>query len=178
MVFGKSRTLRAGVLAAASIATTAVRGADPQQSAPQPQPLAQVSDPGSDASAPPSFSRGNFFERLARFYAADWRGKLPAEPTPARRAFDAPMTPPPYPSGDWLYGGSPTLGVPDTNVYPLMTALKLNGHRTKVYGWAKGTYNASTSSENNYPLVFASAPDSARLHQVVTFLERLPDSVQ
>ena len=59
-------------------------------------------------------------QRLGEFYWRDWTGKLPSTPAPARRALEAPLDSPPYPSTDWGYGGSPLIGVPDTNVYPLM----------------------------------------------------------
>jgi Putative beta-barrel porin-2, OmpL-like. bbp2 len=178
MTSGKSRTLYAGALALASVAMVGVHGAHAQQPMQPPQGFSDTSEPNSTPSAVQPVIRGNFLERLGRFYVADWRGRLPTGPTPARRAFDSPLDSPPYPSGDWLYGGSPTIGVPDTTVYPLMTALKLENHRTKIYGWVKGTYNQSTSHDDNYPLIFASAPDTARLHQAVTFVERLPDTVQ
>jgi hypothetical protein len=176
MTSGRSRTLCAGVLALVGVFITGAQGVCAQQSIPPSQTPGSVSANKPDAAQPAT--RGNFFERLGRFYLADWRGKLPAGPTPQRRTFDSPLDSPPYPSGDWSYGGSPTIGVPDTNVYPLMTALKHENSRTKIYGWAKGTYNQSTSHDDNYPLIFASTPDTARLHQVVTFVERLPDTVQ
>ena len=59
---------------------------------------------------------GNFFRRLVGFYAQDWKGTAAGGAAPARRALDAPLDSPPFPSGDWGYGGSPLLGVPDTNV--------------------------------------------------------------
>ena len=161
MTSGRSRTLYAGALALASVAMFGVHRAHAQQPIQPPQAISDTNEPQSTPSAAQPVIRGNFLERLGRFYVADWRGKLPAGPTPARRAFDSPIDSPPYPSGDWLYGGSPTIGVPDTTVYPLMTALKLENHRTKIYGWAKGTYNQSTSHNDNYPLIFASAPDTA-----------------
>lgn len=182
MIITRSRILRAGTFVFASLSTLLVHHAYAQQQWQQVPVLADAdhsnNNQSAGSSAEPPVIRGNFFQRLARDYAADWRGKLPTGPAPARRAFDSPLDSPPYPSGDWSYGGSPTIGVPDTNVYPLMTALKLDNRRTKIYGWAKGTYNQSTSSENNYPLIFASTPDTARLHQAVTFIERLPDTVQ
>jgi hypothetical protein len=57
-------------------------------------------------------SQGNVFKGLGKFYAADWTGKLPASATPERRALDAPLESPPFPSSDWGYGGSPAIGVP------------------------------------------------------------------
>ncbi|MGI4978915.1 MAG: hypothetical protein ACRYHB_00790, partial [Janthinobacterium lividum] len=84
---------------------------------------------------------GNFFRRLVEFYGKDWTGTSAATATPARRALDAPLDAPPFPNSDWGYGGSPMIGVPDTNVYPLMNALKLQNHRTKIYGWIAPSAN-------------------------------------
>ena len=174
--------MHAGPFAYACLSLFLVHGASSQQQTPQREIPAGANSSTSDLSSSPTAAqpviRGRFLERLGRYYRADWQGKLPSGPAAERRAFDSPLDSPPYPSGDWSYGGSPTIGVPDPSAYPLMTALKLDNHRIKVYGWAKGTYNQSTSSETNYPLIFASTPDTARLHQVVTFVERLPDTVQ
>ncbi|SEB89213.1 outer membrane beta-barrel protein [Terriglobus roseus] len=174
MLSGRIRTQPARYCAFAVVLAFGMRVTHAQQPSPQYRTPTAANDP----SAVQTAIRGNFVERLARFYVADWRGTLPVGPAPTRRAFDAPIDSPPFPAGDWIYGGSPTIGVPDTTVYPLMTALKMENRRTKIYGWAKGTYNQSTSHDNNYPLVFASKPNTARLHQVVTFIERLPDTVQ
>jgi hypothetical protein len=35
----------------------------------------------------------------------------------------SPLDSPPLPSSDWGYGGSPDIGAPDGNSYPLMTAV-------------------------------------------------------
>ena len=121
---------------------------------------------------------GNFFQRLVKVYADDWHGRTPAGPTPARRALDAPLDSPPFPSGDWGYGGSPLIGVPDGNFYPLMSALKLNKSRTKVYGWAAVSANYSTSASNNFPLTYDIFPRRLELNQAVIYVERLPDTVQ
>jgi hypothetical protein len=122
--------------------------------------------------------QGNFFERLGGFYQADWTGRLPSAAAPARRALEAPLHSPPFPSADWGYGGSPLLGVPDGNVYPLMTALKRENRRTKVFGWVAGRVNASTSAKNNLPLSYDIFPNRVELNQAVVYVERLPDTVQ
>jgi Putative beta-barrel porin-2, OmpL-like. bbp2 len=122
--------------------------------------------------------QGNFFERLGQFYKEDWEGKLPSSPAPARRALDAPLDSSPFPSSDWGYGGSPAIGVPDGNVYPLMTALKLENSRTKVYGWVAPSFNVSTSSNNNFPLSYDIFPDRVELNQAVIYIERLENTVQ
>lgn len=134
--------------------------------------------PGVDAPAAPKTKQPGFFPRLAGFYKADWRGTLPASSSPPRRALDAPLDSPPFPSSDWGYGGSPTIGVPDGNVYPLMTALKRQGSRAKLYGWVEATVNASTSSARNLPLSYVIYPNSVQMNQAVLYYERLPDTVQ
>jgi Putative beta-barrel porin-2, OmpL-like. bbp2 len=143
----------------------------PEVQATQTQGSGAVSTPGPE-------SQGNFFERLGKFYAADWTGKLPASAAPARRALPAPLESPPFPSSDWGYGGSPLIGVPDGNVYPLMTALKMENSRTKVYGWVAGSVNASTSSNNNFPLSYDIFPNRVEMNQAVVYIERLPNTVQ
>jgi hypothetical protein len=122
-------------------------------------------------------SQGNVFKRLGKFYAADWTGKLTGSPTPERRALDAPLESPPFPSSDWGYGGSPPIGAPDGNVYPLMTALKKDS-RIKVYGWVAGSVNASTSSKNNFPVSYDIFPNRVEMNQAVVYIERLPNTVQ
>jgi hypothetical protein len=127
---------------------------------------------------PSDLETGNFFERLGHFYQRDWSGTLPAAPTPPRRALEAPLDSSPFPSADWGYGGSTILGTPDSNVYPLMTALKLQNHRTKIYGWIEPSFNVSTSDKNNFPVSYDIFPNSVVLNQAVLYIERLPDTVQ
>jgi Putative beta-barrel porin-2, OmpL-like. bbp2 len=127
---------------------------------------------------PADLRDGNFFERFGNFYKHDWNGTLPSGPTPERRALEAPLDSSPFPSSDWGYGGSPIIGVPDANVYPLMTALKLQDHRTKVYGWVAPSFNYSTSSSSNFPLSYDIFPNSVVLNQAVIYIERLPNTVQ
>ena len=121
---------------------------------------------------------GNFFERLGRFYTDDWMGRLPSGPSATRRALDAPLDSPPFPNADWGYGGSPDIGAPDGNVYPLMTALKAQDSRTKVYGWVAPSFNVSTSNKNNFPVSYDIFPNRIELNQAVIYVERLPDTVQ
>lgn len=121
---------------------------------------------------------GNFFQRLGRFYADDWTGKLPSGPAPSRRALEAPLDSAPFPNTDWGYGGSPDIGAPDGNVYPLMTALKLQNSRTRIYGWIAPSFNVSTSGKNNFPVSYDIFPNRIELNQAVVYVERLPDTVQ
>jgi hypothetical protein len=72
----------------------------------------------------------------------------------SKRALPEETRPPhaPFPFSDWTYGGAPDIGAPDCNTYPLMSALKLENSRTKVYGWVAASVNFSTSAQNNFPL--------------------------
>ena len=127
---------------------------------------------------------GNVFSRLFRFYRQDWTGRaaasapaIPGAP-PVRRGFAQPLDSPPFPSADWSYGGSPTIGEADGNVYPLQTALNGATSRTKVYGWIEPTANLSTSRDRNYPETNDLYSNRVELGQAVVYVERLPDEVQ
>ena len=122
--------------------------------------------------------KGNFFQRLAQFYKQDWAGKNPSTPLPPKRGLPAPLDSGPFPSADWGYGGSPDIGAPDGNVYPLMSALGLNSSRTKIYGWVAASIDFSTSSRNNFPVSYDIFPNKIQLNQAVIYVERLPDTVQ
>ena len=92
-----------------------------------------------------------FFARWAEFYRQDWSGTAASSPAPARRGLPSPLDSPPFPNSDWSYGGSPVIGEPDTNSYPLMTAINQARSRTKLYGWIDPTLNFSTSAHSNAP---------------------------
>ncbi len=121
---------------------------------------------------------GNFFQRLAQFYRQDWAGTNPAGPTIKKRGLPAPLDSPPFPSSDWIYGGAPDIGAPDGNTYPLMSALRLENSRVKVYGWVATSINFSTSGQNNFPVSYDIFPNKIELNQAVIYVERLPDTVQ
>lgn len=95
MTSGRSRTLYAGAFALAGVVMAGAHGARAQQPMQQPQALSDTNEPHNTPSEAQTVIRGNFLERLGRFYSADWRGKLPAAPTPERRAFDSPLDSPP-----------------------------------------------------------------------------------
>ncbi|HEY0786067.1 MAG TPA: outer membrane beta-barrel protein [Acidobacteriaceae bacterium] len=126
--------------------------------------------------APPS----SFFSRLADFYHSDWRSDpgAPASAAPARRGAASPLDSPPFPNADWPYGGSPVLGEPDTQSYPLMNAIRRANSRTKLYGWIDPSVNGSTSSHTNAPEANDEYSNRVQLNQIVVYLERLPNSVQ
>ena len=121
---------------------------------------------------------GNFFQRLAQFYKQDWAGTNPSAPAVAKRGLPAPLDSGPFPSADWGYGGSPDIGSPDNNVYPLMSALGLTNSRTKIYGWVAASIDFSTSSHTNFPVSYDIFPNEIQLNQAVIYVERLPDTVQ
>jgi hypothetical protein len=132
-------------------------------------PVSAVTDPLGD---------GNALQRLINYYRADWAGSLPSSPAPARRVMDAPLDSPPFPSSDWGYGGSPVIGAPDGNNYPLMTALRHERARVKFYGWINPGVNGSTSDRTNFPSAYYIYSNRLELDQGVAILERLPDTVQ
>lgn len=70
------------------------------------------------------------------------------------------------------------IGEPDTNSYPLMTAINEAKSRTKLYGWIEPTVNLSTSSNSNAPEENDVYSNRFELNQFVFYAERLPDSVQ
>ena len=121
---------------------------------------------------------GNFFTRLGDFYHQDWTGTAPSSPAPPRRGAGSPLDSPPFPSSDWSYGGSPVIGEPDSNSYPLMTAINGAKSRTKLYGWLDPSVNGSTSGQSNAPVANDYISNRVELNQVVLYLERLPDTVQ
>ena len=70
------------------------------------------------------------------------------------------------------------IGEPDTNSYPLMTAIKGARSRTKLYGWIDPALNFSTSAHSNAPEANDDYANRLEMNQIVLYAERLPDSVQ
>jgi hypothetical protein len=131
--------------------------------------------------------RGNFFQRLAKAYADDWKGTTSESPDPPRRGFAAPVSSPPFPFADWPYGGSPTIGASDSVGGPLISALYTGekgkwwqDSHVKIYGWINGGFNVSTSEQHygNAPAAYYLQPNSVQLDQVAVYVERVPDTVQ
>jgi hypothetical protein len=148
---------------------------EPSSSSCAPAPPSAVDSP------PPTAADGNFFARLARFYRGDWSGAAattPAAPAPQKRGYPSPLDSPPFPSSDWSYGGSQEIGAPDSNVYPLMTAINGAASRTKIYGWVEPSVNFSTSGHTNLPQSYDHVPNMIALQQAFVFVERLADTVQ
>jgi len=126
----------------------------------------------------------SFFGRWTEFYREDWwptpvvETAAPAAPAETKRGLASPLSSPPFPSADWSYGGSPVIGEPDGNSYPLMTAINGAKSRTKVYGWISPSGNLSTSRDRNSPETNDIYSNRVELNQAVIYVERLPDSVQ
>ena len=120
----------------------------------------------------------SFFHRLAETYRKDWAGESGESPVPASRIAPPPLDSPPFPNSYWPYGGSPVIGAPDTNTYPLMEAINGNKARSKIYGWLEPGFNFSTSKEIVYPMSYNIYANRLALDQVVVYVERLPDTVQ
>jgi hypothetical protein len=131
-----------------------------------------------DAPKPASTDTKGFFATWANFYRQDWFGKAAPSLAPVRRGLPSPLDSPPFPNSDWSYGGSPVIGEPDTNSYPLMTAINQARSRTKIYGWIDPTVNFGTSAHSNSPEANDLYPNRLELNQIVLYAERLPDSVQ
>ena len=136
--------------------------------------------PAPDPPASPTNESKNFFARWREYYRQDWAPAAAADtsPEPTRRGLPAPLESPPFPDEDWTYGGSPAIGLPDSNSYPLMTALKHPNSRTKIYGWINPTLNFSTSDHENWPEANDEFADRFELNELTVYVERLPDSVQ
>lgn len=131
--------------------------------------------------APKAHPENGFFARWWDYYRQDWSGAsaaAPSAPAPARRGLPSPLDSPPFPNSDWSYGGSPVIGEPDTNGYPLMTAINGAKTRSKIYGWVEPTVNYSTSSSRNAPVANDVYSNRFEMAQLVLYAERLPDSVQ
>jgi hypothetical protein len=131
-----------------------------------------------DSPTPQPAKAQTFFQRFIQFYREDWHGTASQGPPPPRRGLPSPLESPPFPNSDWSYGGSPVLGEPDTNSYPLMTAWNGARSRTKVYGWVEPTLNFSTSTHRNYPEANDIYSNRLEMGQLIVYVERLPDSVQ
>jgi hypothetical protein len=136
------------------------------------------SDPSPDAPKPSIAESKGFFARWVEFYREDWSGTAASSPAPQRRGPPSPLDSPPFPNSDWSYGGSPVIGEPDPNSYPLMTAINQARSRTKLYGWIDPSLNFSTSAHSNAPEANDVYANRFELNQFVLYAERLPDSVQ
>jgi hypothetical protein len=140
--------------------------------------------PAAKNAVPPA----GFLSRLKKAYTDDWAGTASNGPTPAFRGYPAPVSNPPWPFVVWPYGGSPTIGQPNTMAPPLMTALYGGPHgeawqasKIQMYGWVNGGFNISSSNKSgtaNAPASYYVYPNSFQLDQATFYVEKVPDTVQ
>jgi hypothetical protein len=156
------------VVVSVLVALVPVRGKLCTQTAEGPPITKDGTDNASASVKQETPDNGGFFHRLFRAYADDWFGRAPESPEPPRRGYPAPLTSPPFPFSDWAYGGSPTIGAPDTNGGPLMTALDTSEHGKgweksgiKLYAWINGGFNVSASDKHygNAPAAYYVQPN-------------------
>jgi hypothetical protein len=130
-----------------------------------------------------------FFVRWGRAYMTDWTGAASSEPAPQRRGTPAPIASPPFPATDWPIGGTQLIGAPDTQTYPLQTAIDGEANklsRAKWYGWISVGANGSTNNRGNaqkgipanLPSAYDEYPNTIVLDQMALYYERLADTVQ
>lgn len=152
--------------------------ADPQSVASTPAPAMEVQS--SDCSH-------GFLSRFAAAYREDALPADPNAPAAKRRAMDAPLDSPPFPSSEWQLGGVPApIGVPDTNsTYPLEKALGctalgqwMQRNRIEMFGWVTPSGNISTSSKSNAPLSYNTRANRLEFDQFVFNITRVEDTVQ
>jgi hypothetical protein len=148
---------------------------------------ASTSLPASPVAAESGDCSKGFLSRFAAAYREDAQPADPNAPSPARRAMDAPLDSPPFPSAEWQMGGVPApIGVPDQNsTYPLEKALGctkfgqwMQRNRIEIYGWATPSANLSTSNWTNGPLSYNTRANRVEFDQLVTNITRVEDTVQ
>lgn len=147
----------------------------------QTETTSSPSTPDAPSASPLKSAPGNFFQRFGAAYREDWQPTAAAEPAPKRRGYAAPLDSTPFPGADYSVGGTPVIGAPDTQTYPLMQALNGNKTRTKIYGWLNGGFDVSTSNKGdgaNSPASYYYNPNRLIPDQEVLYIERLPDTVQ
>jgi hypothetical protein len=166
------------VASSATASSDTVPAATPAVSAPATPAVAAV---------PPALDQ-SFLHRLGRTYVADWAGNGPgtAVPQQPRRGTPAPIPSPPYPATDWPIGGTPVIGSPDGQTYPLMQALDENKGANKIYGWIEVGANGSTNNKTNAGKgIAANAPaaydvysNTIQLDQAALYFERIENTAQ
>jgi hypothetical protein len=172
-------------------ATVQLAAAAPPEAATQ--PAAAASDPAPAQAAPaaapaaPALNQ-SFMHRWGRAYTADWSGNGPgtAVPQSPRRGTPPPIFSPPYPATDWPIGGTPVIGAPDGQTYPLMQAIDQNKDANKIYGYVEVGANASTNNKTdaskgiaaNVPSAYDVYANTVQLDQAVLYFERLENTAQ
>ena len=94
------------------------------------------------------------------------------------RALPAPISSPPFPSGDWC--GPYIGGLTEAPDYPLgkLLGLTQGKSRFKIYGWADFGGNLSSSKYSNAPLTYGIKANSVQLDQLILRMERQTNTVQ
>ncbi len=153
-----------------------------EQSSSSPQTTtAAVPEPEAPASE-------EFFSRWGRAYLSDWTGNSPgtAIPQQPRRGTPPPISSPPFPASDWPIGGTPVIGAPDTQTYPLMQAINGNKGVNKIFGWVEVGANGSTNNKGNAakgipanaPAAYDVYPNTVQLDQAALYFQRLENTAQ
>ncbi len=142
----------------------------------------------SPATLPAPAGLKRFFNRWGQAYIADWSGNSPITKatSQAYRGTPAPIFSPPFPSSYFPIGGTPVIGAPDGQSYPLMQAINQNKSRYKIYGWLEVGANGSTNNRGNaskgipanWPSAYDEYPNAVQLDQAALYYERLPNTVQ
>ena len=138
--------------------------------------------------APPAPLDQSFMHKLGRAYVADWAGNGPATAVPQqpRRGTPPPLFSPPYPATDWPIGGTPVIGAPDGQTYPLMQAIDEIKSVNKIYGWIEVGGNGSTNNKTNAGKgIAANAPAAydvysnvVQLDQAALYFEKIENTAQ
>jgi Putative beta-barrel porin-2, OmpL-like. bbp2 len=152
-------------------------------------------DPYKDYKSLDAYLGDDVATRFLRYYKLEWGESGPPPdpdaPPSAREGWPkTPMTSPPMPFTEWPYGAATSIGVtrPNSVDSPLMAAIAntsagkaLNDAHIQIYGWLNAGGNLSTNNvhpQGNAPAAYDFTPNTVQLDQFVTYIERLPDTVQ
>jgi len=152
-------------------------------------------DPYKDFSKLDAYLGDDVWTRFYRYYRLEYgQSAPPTDPNAlpsARAGWPAtPQTTPPMPFTEWPYGGATSIGVsrPNTVDSPLMAAIAntdpgkwMSDNHIQMYGWLNAGANLSNESTHpggNFPAAYMYTPNTAQLDQFVTYVERVPDTVQ
>jgi hypothetical protein len=152
-------------------------------------------DPYKDYSSLDAYLGDDVWQRFYRYYRLEWgQSGPPIDPNAlpsAREGWPAtPETTPPMPFTEWPYGGATSIGVsrPNSVDSPLMAAIAntdpgkwMSDNHIQMYGWLNAGANLSNESTHpggNSPAAYMYTPNTAQLDQFVTYVERVPDTVQ
>jgi hypothetical protein len=152
-------------------------------------------DPYKDYSKLDAYLGDDVWTRFYRYYRLEWgQSAAPTDPNALPSAREGwpttPQTTPPMPFTEWPYGGATSIGVsrPNSVDSPFMAAIAntdpgkwLSDNHIQIYGWLNAGGNISNNSTHpggNFPAAYMYTPNTAELDQFVTYIERVPDTVQ